>query len=404
MKNGKKKKFLRFLIRSTVSSNLAFSPQPFCCIAIVGVAMIYFAFLSLRHLFVGPGRSKESPLPSPPRAVTGNRAQPVWGHTPLFSKLGGDIALLFPADMREWWWLPHSWSRRLGEVFCLFIWGQWRTVIIGPERAKLVLDSQNIQDGWAWTPPVTLLGKSCIPLLDEQEADFLMGLLRVPFSQGNIAQHAHQFAEIAETFMDDFVSGELNKKFDTSYDRKERRKRRDGTQEGAHDETFEEGCAAAKKSELGSEHTNTSGCESKWLKLKWDAMRSYTLDLIEGPVLGMNMWETPSEQSHGQATTEKERVEPSKNDEIPYRARMMLWMDRLKVSLCVIKIPMGPEWMYLWPLTEYGRATIARQHLLKVISKHVADRSELNSHVRRGAGHYIQDAAALPFPLVRLLM
>jgi hypothetical protein len=242
--------------------------------------------------------------------------------------------------------------------------------------------------------------------LDEQEADFLMGLLRVPFSQGNIAQHAHQFAEIAETFMDDFVSGELNKKFDASYDRKERRKRRDGTREGVHDETFEESCAAEKNSEMESEHTNASICESKWLKLKWDAMRSYTLDLIEGPVLGMNMWETPSEQSHGEATTEKEKVKPSNNDETPCRARMMLWMDRLKVSLCVIKIPMGPEWMYLWPLTEYGRATIARQHLLKVVSKHVADRSdsELNSHVRRGTGHYIQDAAALRFPLVRLLL
>jgi hypothetical protein len=81
---------------------------------------------------------------------------------------------------------------------------------------------------------------------------------------------------------------------------------------------------------------------------------------------------------------------------------MMLWMDRLKVSLCVIKIPMGPEWMFLWPLTKYGRATIARQHLLQVVSKHVADRSELVTHVHRGTGHHIQDAAALPFPLVRL--
>jgi hypothetical protein len=241
--------------------------------------------------------------------------------------------------------------------------------------------------------------------LEEQEADFLMGLLRVPFSQGNVAQHAHQFAEIAEKFMDDFVSGELSKKFDTAYDRKGRRKRRDGIREGLHDETIEEGRAATRKAEFESEHTNNSGCESKWLKLKWDAMRSYTLDLIEGPVLGMNMWETPSAQSRGEATTEKEKkaiAEPSKNVEIPERARMMLWMDRLKVSLCVIKIPMGPEWMYLWPLTKYGRATIARQHLLKVISKHVADRSELISHVHHGTGHFIQDAAALPFPLVRL--
>jgi hypothetical protein len=290
----------------------------------------------------------------------------------------------------------------------LFIWGQWRTVIIGPERTKLVLDSQNIQDGWAWTPPVTLLGKSCIPLLDEQEADFLMGLLRIPFSQGNVVQHAQQFADIAEKFMDDFVSGELNKKFDTAYDRKERRKRRDGTQEGVHDETVEEGCTAAKKAELDSEHTDFSSCESKWRKLKWDAMRSYTLDLIEGPVLGMNMWKATSAQSDGESATEKHKKEssdPSKKDEgVPDRARLMLWMDRLKLSLCVIKIPMGPEWLYMWTMTEYGRATIARKHLLEAISKHVAERSELISHVHRGTGHIVQDVSIMSFPLVRIVI
>ena len=145
-----------------------------------------------------------------------------------------------------------------------------------------------------------------------------------------------------------------------------------------HDENAEEGCEAAK-TEVGSEHMNHSAADNKFFKLKWDAMCSHTLelDLIKGPVLGMSMWKATSTQSHGQATTEKpkkESSEPSKNDKyVPDRVRLMLWMDRLKVSLCTIKILMGPEWLYMWTLTEYGRATIARKHLLEVISKHVAE-------------------------------
>ena len=260
--------------------------------------MIYFTFLSLRHLLIGPRRdSKASPLPAPPRALTGNRAQPVFGHTRLFTRLGGDVAILFPKDMREWRWLPPSWSRKLGEVFSIFIWGQWRIAVTGPERTRKVLDSQNIKDGWAYLHPVTLLGKSCIPLLEEEEADFLMGLLRLPFSQGSIVRHAPQFAEIAAKFMDDLVSGELSKKFDAAYDRKERRKRRDGHQEDMHDENAEEGREAAK-TEVGSEHTNHSAADNKFFKLKWDAMHSYMLDLIKGPMLGMSMWEATLTQSH----------------------------------------------------------------------------------------------------------
>lgn len=368
--------------------------------------MLYFSFLSLRHLCIGPRRdAKASDLPTPPRAITGNAAQPVIGHTFRFTRLGGDVALLFPPDWREWRWLPKSWSRPLGKVFSIFIWGQWRIVITGPDRAKKVLASQNIADGWAWTPPVTLLGKSCIPLLEEEEADFLMRLLRVPLSQHCVMLHSQEFAGIANQFMDDFLSGELNKKFDAAYDRKERRARRRRMNIGHNelrDDTVEVD-GRLNYSLAGMEQSGHSLVDSSnVLKLKWDAMRSYTLDLIDGPVLGMKKWNTPPEHSHGEATKVGDSVETEDTNETPDRARMMRWMDRIKLSLCVIKIPMGPEWMYLWPLTEYGRATIARIHLEDVVSKHVEARSEAISHVRHVAGHFFRDATAMPFPLVRL--
>ena len=50
---------------------------------------------------------------------------------------------------------------------------------------------------------------------------------------------------------------------------------------------------------LGSEHMSHSAADNKFFKLKWDAMHSYMLDLIEGPMLGMSMWEATLTQSHG---------------------------------------------------------------------------------------------------------
>jgi len=319
--------------------------------------------------------------------IHSNTAQPVFGHTRLFTRLGGDLALLFPETMREWRWLPRWFSRELGSVFSIFIWGQWRIAIQGPERAKQVLEMPNLQDGWAWSsPPVTLLGKSCPPLLEEDEADFLMGLLNSPLSHSNVLRYAPDFADLAEKFFDDLSSGELCKKFDKGSDKRKQLK-------SGHDMELNEDSG---KQQEDSEHANL-------YKIKWDAMRSYTLDLIDGPVFGMNKWNSP-EQSHGEATTERkhEELDPRKHDEerLPERQRVMLWMDRVKAALCVVKFSMGPEWMYLWPMTEYGRACIGRSHLQKLISKHVAERSDRIENVRHEAGHFIRDFSTTPIPLV----
>ncbi len=353
----------------------------------MGIAILYFLFLMLRHLLIGPRRDyKVSDLPAPPRAITGNRAQPVFGHTRLFTKYGGDLGLLFPPHWREWKWLPSWFSRRLSSVFSIFIWGQWRICVIGPERAKQVLEMPNLKDGWPWSgPPVTLLGKSCLPLMEEEEADFLMGLLNSPLSHANVLRYASDFADLAEQFMDDLISGKLHDKFDKGSDKR-------GNQ--SHPDLLQE--------ETNTSHYNDETSHS--YKIKWDAMRSYTLDLIDGPVFGMNKWNS-SEQSHGEATTEQPDVNPYHEDEekLPQRQRVMLWMDRLKAALCVVKFSMGPEWMYLWPLTEYGRACIGRNHLEKLISKHVAQRSDRIEHVRRKAGHFIRDFSTTPIPLYAMM-
>ena len=94
---------------------------------------------------------------------------PVYGHTRLFFKLAGDVALLFPSDWKELRIWPNS--RTLGECFAIFIWGQWRVVIKGPQNAALVMNGQELKEGWPWNPPVTLLGKSCVALQQENDPD-----------------------------------------------------------------------------------------------------------------------------------------------------------------------------------------------------------------------------------------
>ena len=172
--------------------------------------MVYWLFLAMRQLFSGPKKDLEvSSLPIPPRALTGNRSKPVWGHTSMFQKHGGDIALLFPPEWREIKWLPQRWSRPLGDCFSIFIWGQWRVVIKGPERVKRILDSPGLKEGWAWTPPVTLLGKSCLPLLPDDEAAFLKSLLASPLSHTSVMRFAPDFAEVAENLVDDLIAGKF---------------------------------------------------------------------------------------------------------------------------------------------------------------------------------------------------
>jgi hypothetical protein len=221
--------------------------------------------------------------------------------------------------------------------------------------------------------------------MEEEEADFLMGLLNSPLSHANVLRYASDFADLAEQFMDDLISGKLHDKFDKGSDKR-------GNQ--SHPDLLQE--------ETNTSHYNDETSHS--YKIKWDAMRSYTLDLIDGPVFGMNKWNS-SEQSHGEATTEQPDVNPYHEDEekLPQRQRVMLWMDRLKAALCVVKFSMGPEWMYLWPLTEYGRACIGRNHLEKLISKHVAQRSDRIEHVRRKAGHFIRDFSTTPIPLYAMM-
>ena len=444
--------------------------QVFCCIAIVGVGMIYFAFLSVKQIFSGLRRDRNaSDLPPAPRALTGNGSQPVFGHTRLFTRLGGDIAREFKPDSNEVWWLPHFWTRKLGDAFSIFIWGQWRVVIQGPERVEKILNETPLAEGWAWSPPVSLLGKSCLPLLEENERMFLRELLVNPLSEDSVAKLAPEFGEIAEQFVQDLLAGKLQDDGPPP----EHHCQTNGTLTEPDDndlDAMEQGSAWTEQKDTGPSH-----------KISFDALRSYTCDLVDGPILRMNKWQCGVDRfdrenneslnkdaetddgeglfrednddddndndhhnkennrsNHNQFQDDgtNEIEQPSKPNskrrmmaipnrrrrsnrkkkpstgnnrdnanktrnekEYPSKSTMMLWMERLKRAMCVVKMTFGAEWMYVWILNEYGRALNARMYLHKHIMEHVSKRAEL-APVKRHMGHTHHEPVATPFPIV----
>ena len=380
--------------------------QVFCCIAIVGMAVAYWSFLSARQLIIGLRRDKTSDLPVPPRALLGNGAQPVFGHTWIFRRLGGDLALDFSPDCREWKWTPGwcGFSRKLGDCFAIFIWGQWRVVIRGPERVRTVMDLGCLKEDWAWSPPAALLGNKCMPLMEDDAADFLYQMLSKPLSHESIIDMAPDFADLAEKFMKDLIHGNF---------RSPREKRRDVLQVQGDNNAESEGSSASGSFSFEQMEEGRSGSEDSAddnHKIKYEALRSFTFDLIDGPILRTNRWkfqsddqtneESSSQEQYGRPHFEEDNSNAQQNKNKPLgRQAMMLWMDRLKRSMCSIKMTFGAEWTYIWVLNDYGRAVNGRMHIQKVLNDHVEQCSKALP-IRRKPGYTFKEPFSMAFPIV----
>jgi hypothetical protein len=373
----------------------------FCCIAIVAVAIMYFFGLWIRQVFSWPRRDRSvSDLPAPPRALSGNGALPVYGHTRLFARLAGDVALLFPPTWREFPLVPARWSRPLGHCFAIFIWGKWRIVVKGPERAQRIMESMELKEGWPWTPPEMLLGKSCFSFLSESEADQLRLLIGRPLAHRVAVQYAIVFAELAEKCLDDIRAGTFTRSSPIK-----QRSRPSASEREAAESPFSE---VEQGSADFDDDTFASGPSHEvFLKVKWEALRSYTLDLMDGPILGMHKWAPRATQAIGESTRETgspnppQESRPNSKQLAPSRSQMLMWMERMKRGIDVIKTTFGPEWMYIWLLNEYGRALNARTHLQDVLRKHVEAVAK-TVPVRHARGHSYYDPATRPIPLLTM--
>jgi hypothetical protein len=385
---------------------------------------------------------------------------------------------LFPPEWREWRFNP--WSRHIGETYSVFVWAQWRVVVQGPERTRKVIEESELSEGWPYgSVPSTLLGNSCLALLEEEEAGCLRRMISGPLSQSSVVKQAPQFAKIAQKCIDEIVAGYFNKgekqnnsnpskdgggesskeedgvqtsdssddssetKIDSSgtnknntttraaksIDRREILRKRSPANSFATADMTSSGRARIQpdgsivilppSKDGGGESSNeedgeqTSDSQSidtgeKMHKIKLEALRSYTFDLIDGPVLNLNRYSRNSSNSrlndvsgdalNDTARTVRFEVEKSEDEE-PGPEMFLLWMHRLKDGLCDIKITLGPQFTQLWRLNWYGRALNARSHLEKILTAHVSEREKLVP-VLHEKGRATRDPFTSALPLV----
>lgn len=168
--------------------------------------------LILRQLFIGLKRDKDYNLPLPPRLLIGNGSLPIIGHTHYIRWYGFDDTykkLFRHQNMRTLNQQNFSLCKKLSsfwkatrETFAIFVYAQWRVFVHGPDRTRTVLLEGKLKPSWGYFVPKSLLGFTYPGLLDEEDRDLLLKLLRKPFSHDEIIKMAPDFALVAKTFID----------------------------------------------------------------------------------------------------------------------------------------------------------------------------------------------------------
>lgn len=264
--------------------------------------------------------------------------------------------------------------------------------IKGPERCRRVMEEGGLTASFPWTPPTTLLGKSCLPFLEQEDADQLKTLLSRPLDQASVVRQARAFALAADKCLEDVQKGKFRRRIGRA---KNTGKHVNSSEAINRDDLCVSEDLLDDYDDVDDLHEGSSRSS---LKIKWESLRSYSLDLVDGPVLNLNFWPATSEQSQGQ-TTRKQATQ--KNRRLPTREKMLLWMERIKAGVDVIKMTYGPEWMFIWLLNEYGRAVNARIHISALFSKHAKTMSD-TVPVQHREGHTYNEPTTQPIPLLTI--
>ena len=261
---------------------------------------------------------------------------------------------------------------------------------------RILEESIELDDAWPYgSVPYTLLGNSCMALLDDEEAQCLRKFISVPLSQSSVVKQAPRFAEMAQKCLKDIASGKFEKK-----------------ERSFHGRVHPADEIASNQDDRNDDDSQLEQGGHKVLKVNLGSLRSYTFDLINGPVfdLNMNARATLLSQSSG-AVEGLNSAEDSVNDKsvtagnaadnaLASPPMFMLWIRQLKEGLCGLKITLGPTCMQLWRLNSYGRALHARGQLEKILRAHVEAKAELVP-VQHETGRVTIDPLTAAIPLVR---
>eukprot|EP00538_Stauroneis_constricta_P013039 CAMPEP_0119561644 /NCGR_PEP_ID=MMETSP1352-20130426/18256_1 /TAXON_ID=265584 /ORGANISM="Stauroneis constricta, Strain CCMP1120" /LENGTH=612 /DNA_ID=CAMNT_0007609891 /DNA_START=274 /DNA_END=2112 /DNA_ORIENTATION=- len=312
-------------------------------------------------------------MPVPPRAITGNKAMPVLGHTKLFLEVGSELPTLFPPHWKEWRFMPCS--RAIGDIFSVFLWGKWRVLIHGEDRVNQVLRHANLKQGWAWNEPKPLLGDHCFHFLDHDAETDLRNALAGPLSARNIQRFAPAFEAAAARCLND-ISNFNDTRLASA-----------AAVAVAKPSTKRRPSLRKSLSRHFSNDSIVTEDENKPIKLRFDALRSYAFDLIDGPILGLHMYSSQQQQQQQEQFEDEYDDDDSSNTKTTTttkRNMMLLWMSRIKYGLSHIQIYLGANWMQMWRLSAYERAINARTHIHQIISSHVSGVYDCGG----GGGHH----------------
>jgi hypothetical protein len=236
--------------------------------------------------------------------------------------------------------------------------------------------------------------------MEDEAGAFLYQILARPLSAGNVIQFAPEFAEIAKQFLDDLASGKLSKPKPSR-----RNSINLSDDEPVSGSSFAYDKAEPELMEEGRISPSEDESEENPLhhKIKYETLRSYTFDLIDGPILRTEKWSSVGLNQHGEtnADFESETQDENTKENSTWASRnlMLLWMERIKRAMCVIKLTFGTEWMHIWILNEYGRAVNGRMHIEKVLSQHIQKVGSCLP-IERKPGHILRDPFVTPFPIV----
>ncbi len=308
--------------------------------------------------------------------------------------------------------MPDQWScsRELGPVFSVFVWARWRTIIYGETRVREVLAEGDLVPSWAFFEPKTLLGKNCPCFLEMKEKTRMINLIREPLREANVLRFAPEFASVADSHLDQLLAGEF-------------------------EPTENESIFILRTSSLSSHFIQllvgkASKCPKREnVSIGIHSLRSFTLDLVDGPVLGLRLWKKKDESIalnrserdrqvsadilkdslHGVSIDREslELDEEIENDEVPPNRKLaLLWATRFQAGILGFKFSLGGSWMQLWRLNEYGRALNARQHLVDgILMRHVSKKCSKDSDLvkHRKQSVFIQDPLTTPVPIVSVI-
>jgi len=148
-----------------------------------------------------------------------------------------------------------------------------------------MLNHGGLIQSWAYFVPKPLLGVSCPSVLSEENRRLLLRLLERPLSQDQVITMAPDFAAVASDFVDKLLGGQLSGSAEhagMSGTKRVMRCRQDGAQ--SLDTRVEE------------------------LSVNPDLLKEFTLDLMNGPILNLNMWRE-NEIEHSQPNTESDATQ-----------------------------------------------------------------------------------------------